>query len=885
MRTLNIAILCSLFIAPYSLWAAPKCMPAMSEPMISSRTDQWGNLILNHREVISPEGKVLYKSPTPCSHFTLSEGYRFVYDSCRDMIIDLEKKTQKRLHGATPKFINKNGDAVLEYSKILRNKEGAAPETIPPGHVSTRCGLIKIGKPSNPRALQIVDGDKAIDLPFEEEGGLDSAPSLVAYKIRCSPDRKKFVYISPVLQRTQIAPSTSTTVQTGTRLEVFDLASKKGFHLEVDGSVNPVYFLDNGEIVFNSASMQTGKSTMTTLSAAGNVTHKVELHEPGTYACGPGLVCNTHRDTVSKLSGKICDNDVIVRSDAEGCNCEKDFADALESISQKMNCELDGTDEAWQKLATPKSLSEQQLKVYLRKFQKRNGYQVPKDTAVLLAAAKLASENGSESVRSELANTLAFMNINGSSVPASLFSLYPDLQAKLTKAPVVDFCLSRSEFQSAQKSVERTVEYLRRGYTTSQAYLESISPFLKRLPESDKDAVIEAVADRSAQVFTANTGGSDSTGYYLAKNGLAPLFGRQGKELVDIQQVRAKGAARLQYVGNRPFTVDGVPAGQAAPGIFLTSKNAVLHGRNAGDKVVDETATIKMGDDVYKAKTELTVLPGKGENFVNSSDSIDYKALWKDKKLHGMVFLGSNYLGEAALNDQLVGYYLKYYKDQDFKLSGPKKINGTREAILGKISAGELDYMVKEAHSAADAHSLGKVSQTSVMYEGVKTHKDGRTETITILAPVADGQKATPIMRDEFAEAFQARKKKAGEKPFIYINNACSSYANTMAEVEKVADKNFVNIGNRSTVNTFWWHKSSTLYNLIDGVRNSRSFTDIAKDMSEAPKFKKGEDKYLLPNSPEYKAHITDQITVPVQLNVKIEKNGADYKLSNELGH
>lgn len=277
----------------------------------------------------------------------------------------------------------------------------------------------------------------------------------------------------------------------------------------------------------------------------------------------------------------------------------------------------------------------------------------------------------------------------------------------------------------------------------------------------------------------------------------------------------------------------------------------------------------------YEAKYSAE-LGADFDSFAPAIKSLDYKGMWADKKLTGMIMPDANMAGNQdgdALS--VMGSYKEYFLEKGFKFAAPRPVDSGAGFLEEEVKSGRLDYMLKEAHShGADdlVHLIGKGD----IHTGTRSAGRGKQEVVHIFFPSEEGRQVTGSKRvrtDEFSEWMKERTQNGGKQLF-YLDTSCSAL-NLVCHVAQAAqDKNLVVAAATDTVETFANESADAVTQMLDGIRAGQSFAEIRK--KTASKGNSETVPFQTPGSKPWKEHMGSANHRSVKTEVKIYEDGTE---------
>lgn len=845
-----------IFLLSFSVSATAKNICAqISEPAISSVPKIEGKLHLeiNKNQVLSPDGKLILELPKDCeaSLFKFSGDGKRVLNFCDNTVTLLPEK--KVIH------LKKHGISVntmLPDGFLYQEKKGGSLVKVDP--ISLTSEIIAGPAKLNACGYTVLrNGKKILHLKTQtvEIGSGDP-------EILCSTDGEQ------VFLRYEDG-SLRSVRNNGALVPIPNMSSERDCAGEIQISNQGHYraLCDEKILTFD----QNGKllDEIPSGPIGGLVGFDIGIGElwDGIYSV-QGLKSLCAAGEYSLVSKCDCDADT-----------DSDFDPILNSVA----CQSPLNSDIWKKVRQPppKTLTEKQVLFYLKRMQKPGGFDIQTEGSFVLASIEFAGS--SDLIASEIRNTLAVIALQNrnSGFIKEIYHQRPDLRKRSVDFKSNPLCLSDKERKKAGQSARELIEGFVIEDPKSTERLWALSPFLQTLPLEEREELVEKLADARARDVRERSGISDSTSYYAAKNLLKPFFALPGKTLFDTQFIRSQDSAQVVYFANAPFTSDsGKSAREVASGLYALKQPVDL---KKGSRV--ETK-ISLDGETYVTKAQIEPLAGKASDYVNTAHSLNYKELWKDKQLNGFLFAGSNIVDEPTSADEFLNRYRAYYADQGFQFSEQRPVTDIQELILDGVEKGDIDYLIKDAHKGGDVHTIGEINKQGILIQGSRQDPaSGRSEKITIFYPRPTGEEVPDaILRSDLAQALAKRKQKKGDKPFIFFNNSCEGVGTILSDIAQIQDKNFITIATVGDATDFTPIPWSPLRQIIHGIRNEKSYSDIRQMMKANPNFEKeSRNHYLLPDDPLFKKMVIDQMIYPAKETIGITRNGKPYSFSREL--
>jgi hypothetical protein len=421
-----------------------------------------------------------------------------------------------------------------------------------------------------------------------------------------------------------------------------------------------------------------------------------------------------------------------------------------------------------------------------------------------------------------------------------------------------------------------------------KSYLQNLTPYFKTLKESVRDQIAEnfAVTFTNTIRFTSSYEDVNPSKFAnLMKEFLKPMFDLPSIPRTDLILSRKGHLINPQILATQPIDHDDLS--QSPYGFYLKD----LPGFQVK---LDENHNFnydwKMQNQNIHAigRAQITDL----SHYINTSPAPSYDQLWSDKKLSGAFILSSNLLNDF---EPLVAKIVSYYTKEGFNFGPliPQKPRSTLNIIDGilqaiwlpteklkiadgkswlqqKIQNGQLDYLVKEAHSGGNDEVIW-LAKNNILIKGARTLKNHMTEEVYILYPsqIAPEQhgKEIPISTNEFGQWMRERENQKGQE-LVFINASCWSAASAKREIISARSQLLVEIATNSTTQTFQNKPDNHERLVVDSLRKNKSY-DVIKTSLEMIQTSK--NPFIFPNDSEYNQLIWSGINSALDYEINIQ--------------
>lgn len=404
-------------------------------------------------------------------------------------------------------------------------------------------------------------------------------------------------------------------------------------------------------------------------------------------------------------------------------------------------------------------------------------------------------------------------------------------------------------------------------------YLSAMQEGLKKLSESRKEKVLDLIAIRISEkvrLIPEFVNAPTSKIANVIVEIIKPFFGLPAVGKTDFTLLQVNESVMPVIFGSDP--IDGETQTRTFFGLYVKFLPPLIV--QEGSLTPFNIRWSHRGKK-WQAQGEARRLSLGG--IINSSESLNYSKLWSDKKLTGVVMLSSNLLDGF---DNLAAKMISYYQKEGFNFGIPqlkwKKQQGdwreqlkgfylfpwnavpvvdSKEWVREQIISGNVDYLVKEAHSGGNDEVVWLAKKNYVV-KGVKKMADGRREEVYLLIPEQidplTGGREVPIRDFEFGEWVRQREEKSGTD-LVYVNGSC--WSNHRAKQEIIAARSPILhvIATQSSAWTFSDKSNNHERVLIDSLRKGKSYPDM-KSTLEA--IQGTPNPFIFPNEEVYDATI-----------------------------
>jgi hypothetical protein len=557
-------------------------------------------------------------------------------------------------------------------------------------------------------------------------------------------------------------------------------------------------------------------------------------------------------------------------------------------------------DKATGPIAAPsekRPISRERAELLWLRFQKTGGMEPQKHGSILVSLLR------SDLAKNDPAGTRAILqNVQRSSkiLYAELAERMPELLRICTMEPEsrprcqtdqerqAHLATAKTLLESLEKPIRESPQAGYMVFPTTFSQWQRLAPFsnlLATLPAAEKDEHIDFIGQNLADSAAMSPQYRDvflSKLYKFTSHSVAPLFGEKPKALTDLTYTR--DAAQVTPVVLSSGTLEMNDEAELRNPYGFYSKALDPISAPAMNKT--ETQSIAWKSDGRSYSADLSVRALEKKDIIPKDTAPKYDELWKDGRLSGMVVVGSNLKGSSA---SLMQEYLAYYQSKGFRFSDTREEMGDfTKHLEAKTASGELDYLIKEAHSDGDEKNLFRMDSRVKILRGERTIPGtSRKESVELVYPTDDSKTAESklVSNQAFGEWIRKREQD-GKGQFVYFNTSCWSHTKALHEIEAARSTNLLNIPTQTSACTFVHEgKQNGLHQVLEGFRNQETYQQVRARLEPIPKYKdQKEDVYLFPDEPRYQELITKKIATPLDIRLQVrDEKGRPYSI--EEGH
>lgn len=489
----------------------------------------------------------------------------------------------------------------------------------------------------------------------------------------------------------------------------------------------------------------------------------------------------------------------------------------------------------------------------------------------------------------------AFLNLfSVSNIRAGHFlAQYPELVALLRKYPA-DLGTRSTRNRSALKSaIDRLLRAFQSGGSVREgntAYFTALRPFLERTPKGKIEEIVDTITEGfKNQVMREALPLADvfeSKVYKTVRHSFSENFGLNEKPLTDLTVAQANDELTLLAVGSHG--IEGGTKTRFGIDYREIRKYPVPSDVKPDTLIADTEVSWIHNGEKFTAKVVAKTSHRTMDDIVKFTEAPDYARLLKDKKLTTAVVTGSNLFSDSA---DVLGEYLQAFKDRGYKFEKDVHIPDLYAFLQEKLSSGEIDLFIKEAHSDGDEKNLFRIFKTSELKVGRKKLPNGEEEVVYLVypSPGATGSEANEttklISNSEFGEWMRAREK--SDVPLYYLNSSCWSNTKAKAEIQAAASPALVEIPSLTTMSEFTYEPGSVMYETVMGLLDRRTFDELEERMLKDPSTAGGQDNILLwpsvSGKEKYVEKVLSGFKQPIDIQVQVfDSKGRPYHFDEQ---
>ena len=473
---------------------------------------------------------------------------------------------------------------------------------------------------------------------------------------------------------------------------------------------------------------------------------------------------------------------------------------------------------------------------------------------------------------------------------AELFRRYPSLSG--LEADGYPPLFKEEAILSLKKALRLTVSPDNLSRLSDWQFLRMLSPLFKEL--EDQDTIIADITSSlmrgASRLHPELASVFPSKLYYIISGHVKELFGLQRKPVSDITLAYLPFSARarkplvskedaiqfkLMILSSDP--IEGHESRSTDFGLHysvLLESDASPEKIKKGGALLEEAFAWKLrGGERYRAKVHVAPhIQDSGDiSYLSAqAESPDYESAWRDKRLTGMVLIGSSF---RDYSEYTADQYLSYLESEGFEFSTAAAVD-FQSTFLEWIENCKIDYWIRQGHPGGNERDILRFDRFSHIVRAVRYKEDGLAEEIFIVFPEplrSQEEKTFSLSNNAFAKAFAARDQK-GCGQLTYFNTICWSSAKARYELGSVHSSNFLNIPSTTETEIFENTPKNAIYALLHSYRGGKDFEGFRAALQASPNYQSGRmDHYIFPDEADYQKEVMDYIRHPLKTSIDLE--------------
>ena len=300
--------------------------------------------------------------------------------------------------------------------------------------------------------------------------------------------------------------------------------------------------------------------------------------------------------------------------------------------------------------------------------------------------------------------------------------------------------------------------------------------------------------------------------FYLIHPHVQELFGEERQAVSDITVARNRQGFQILILSS-----DAIEESGGLPDISTDfGLHYVVVKSTEEDSLKDVKDGVVLADDLirwrvdgqdYRSKVDVKANFEQGrdvDDLIPALKSPDYESIWQDKKMVGLMAVGS---GMRHLSQYLAEEYIAYLEGEGFQFEGLETGN-LKKFFLEKVKNCELDYFIKHGHGAGDERNIMRLDLFNYVVQASRIDENsGRAEEIYLVFPPfpvndEDRKERFMLTTSDMAWAMRERERK-GCGQFTMLNVTCWSAGKAVYESGAIRSPGFLNIPTRSPAEAF----------------------------------------------------------------------------------
>ena len=371
-----------------------------------------------------------------------------------------------------------------------------------------------------------------------------------------------------------------------------------------------------------------------------------------------------------------------------------------------------------------------------------------------------------------------------------LHSRYPSLKSLPPfSASLIKDIEVRSKAKQALQSVFELQIRLRYTSLSKWNFIHNLKAILHVLPESDKNLYIERITESISNGATmANPLFQEifqSKLFYVIYSHVKSRFGEDYKPVSDITVVRENKSFKTVILSSEP--IQNHPSIATDFGIHYTvvkEASRVLSHVEAdqGMELFNDSIEWSLASgSSYRTHLQVNV-QSYYKKFRKQTAGPDYKSVWKDQKMTGVIVIGSSL---RSFSKNLLKNYLSYFEEQGFQFS-QMETKDFKSFFQKRVAKCEIDYFLRESHSGGDERNVFRFDRVNSILKGSRQDAEGRMEVVYLVFPKPFylKRRQTDVLSNLELGQVIGEREQNGCGEITYFNTSCWSHVKARYEIE-----------------------------------------------------------------------------------------------------
>ena len=427
--------------------------------------------------------------------------------------------------------------------------------------------------------------------------------------------------------------------------------------------------------------------------------------------------------------------------------------------------------------------------------------------------------------------------------------------------------------------------------------LHLLQPVLERLPPEEQKIHRENITLSLVRGATQNIPLLEdvfkSKIYYIAHGSVRELWGLSRKPVSDIAFVRIKEDPEIQpmkplILSSDPIEVHKKDAASVATNFGI--HYAVLEGHaditvaKKGEELIDDFIEWSLSGQEQNFRARIQVHAHLKREKILEAPALDikgpdYSSLWRDGKMTGAIFIGSQHRSNARF---IANELLSYLTGEGFEFSRAHAVD-FKATLLQWIASGKLDWLLTQSHSGGDSLNVLKMDPETYLIRAVRygspplPQKNMEEIWIVFSRPfLLEGEEPVIVSISDFKQAFS--KRDGGDYgQFVFFNTSCWSTEKAAYQIDHIDSPLFLNIPSFTITEVFENRENGAARALLHSFRNGLDFDGFREALSGNEGYQSQElNHYVFPDEPIYEKEVNRRLDHPVSIHLDIEVQRED---------